>query len=128
MTELKRGDILSLTRNQSSYIGFVQKSGKYVNLVFFDNQSQSLKTLSHASPSSLTYSFLTKQDMPEQLLKAYNECFVSLKKGTLVDFDFDGATYTGIVIKGGVNVKVEVILDGKPFHSNGPAHAYRPKN
>jgi hypothetical protein len=128
MSDLKRGDIFSLNHNGLSYVGFVQKAGKYLNLVLFDNVSQSLKTLSHVSPSVLNYSLLSKRDMPDSLAKAYSDCFLNIEKGTTVEFDFDGNTYTGLVIKGGANIKVEVILDGKTFHSKGLAHSYRLKN
>ncbi len=128
MNSLKRGDIFSLNHNGLSYIGFVRKSGKYFNLVLFDDESQSLKTLSHVSPSVLKYSILSKNDMPNPLKKAYSDCFFRIKKGTVVEFDSNDNTYTGLVVKGGLKIKVEVYLDGKLFYSIGPAHAYRIKN
>lgn len=122
MTQLNRGNVFRLEHSSgNSYIGFVRGGRDLLTLVFFDHETNKLKTLTGFSANNKNVTKLTKEDMPEPLKKAYDECFISVKKGKTVTFTLDGVDYTGVVIKGGANPKVELYINGNPFYTSGPA-------
>lgn len=122
MDHLNRGNVFRLNHSSGkNYIGFVKGGRDLLTLVLFDHESNTLKTLTGFSAGNKNVTKLTKEDMPDILKKAYDECFVSIKKGSKVTFNFDGVEHTGIVVKGGANPKVEIFINGDKFYTSGPA-------
>lgn len=122
MDHLNRGNVFRLNHSSGkNYIGFVKGGRDLLTLVLFDHESNTLKTLTGFSAGNKNVTKLTKEDMPDILKKAYDECFVSIKKGSKVTFTFDGVKHAGVVVKGGANPKVEIFINGDKFYTSGPA-------
>lgn len=122
MDHLNRGNVFRLNHSSGkNYIGFVKGGRDLLTLVLFDHESNTLKTLTGFSAGNKNVTKLTKEDMPDILKKAYDECFVSIKKGSKVTFTFDGVEHAGVVVKGGANPKVEIFINGDKFYTSGPA-------
>lgn len=122
MDHLNRGNVFRLNHSSGkNYIGFVKGGRDLLTLVLFDHESNTLKTLTGFSAGNKNVTKLTKEDMPDILKKSYDECFVSIKKGSKVTFRFDGVEHAGVVVKGGANPKVEIFINGDKFYTSGPA-------
>jgi len=122
MDHLNLGNVFRLNHSSGkNYIGFVKGGRDLLTLVLFDHESNTLKTLTGFSAGNKNVTKLTKEDMPDILKKAYDECFVSIKKGSKVTFTFDGVEHAGVVVKGGANPKVEIFINGDKFYTSGPA-------
>lgn len=125
MTTLKRGDIFLLQSGQAkSYMGFVKGGRERLQCVLFDDESKKLKLVDDASSWVNKITLISKDDIPQPLLNAYIDCFSTIKKGATVEFTINDVTYTGIVVKGGTKVVVEIDVDGNKLYSKGPAHSY----
>lgn len=125
MSHLNRGDFFQLDHcDGKSYIGFVRSGRDLVTLVLLDPVSDTLKTVTGFSAGSNNFTKLAKSGMPAILKKAYDECFVSIKKGSKVSFKFEGSEYSGVVVRGGANPKVELFINGDKFYTSGPAIMY----
>lgn len=126
MTQLNRKDFFRLENTDGkSYLGFVRSGLDLVTLVLLDPENNTLKTVTGISANGNNVTKLPKPDMPAILKKAYDECFVTIKKGATVTFNFNGEDYTGVVVKGGANPKVEVTIDNKLCHTTGPAVLFK---
>lgn len=122
MRHLNRSDFFRLNHSDGQqYLGFVRSGRDLVTLVLLDPVSNTLKTVTGFSAGSNNFVKLPKADMPAILKKAYDECFVSIKKGSKVTFTFDGVEHAGVVVKGGANPKVEIFINGDKFYTSGPA-------
>lgn len=122
MSQLNRGDFFQLEHSDGKhYMGFVRSGRDLVTLVLLDPISNTLKTVTGFSAGSNNFVKLPKADMPAILKKAYDECFVSIKKGSKVTFTFDGVDHAGVVVKGGANPKVDIFINGDKFYTSGPA-------
>lgn len=122
MSHLNRKDFFRLEYSDSkSYVGFVRSGRDLVTLVLLDPESNTLKTVTGFSAGSNNFTKLSKSGMPVILKKAYDECFITIKKGSKVKFNFNDEDYTGIVLKGGANPKVEVCINDEKFYTTGPA-------
>lgn len=122
MTQLNRGDFFQLDHSDGKrYMGFVRSGRDLVTLVVLDPVSNSLKTVEGFSAGSKNFTKFPKSGMPPILKKAYDECFITVKKGSKVTFTFDGVEHTGVVVKGGSNPKVELFINDDKFYTTGPA-------
>jgi len=122
MSHLNRKDFFRIDYSDGkSYVGFVRSGRDLVTLVLLDPESNALKTVTGVSAGSNNFTKLSKSDMPAILRKAYDECFITIKKGSKVKFIFNDEEYTGIVLRGGANPKVSVSIDDKSFYTTGPA-------
>lgn len=122
MSHLNRKDFFRLEYSDGkSYVGFVRSGRDLVTLVLLDPESNTLKTVTGFSAGSNNFTKLSKSGMPVILKKAYDECFITIKKGSKVKFNFNDEDYTGIVLKGGANPKVEVCINDEKFYTTGPA-------
>lgn len=122
MSHLNRSDFFQLDHSDGKrYLGFVRGGRDLVTLVLLEPENNTLKTVTGFSAGSNNFTKLPKSGMPAILKKAYDECFVTVKKGAKVQFNFNGEDYTGIVLKGGANPKVEVCINDEKFYTTGPA-------
>jgi hypothetical protein len=122
MSHLNRKDFFRLEYSDGkSYVGFVRSGRDLVTLVLLDPESKTLKTVTGFSAGSNNFTKLSKSGMPAILKKSYDECFITIKKGSKVKFNFNNEDYTGIVLKGGANPKVEVCINDEKFYTTGPA-------
>ena len=126
MSQLNRRDFFRLDYpDGKSYLGFVRSGLDLVTLVLLDHESNTLKTVTGFSAGSNNFTKLPKKQMPDILKKAYDECFVTVPKGATVTFNFNGEDYTGIVVKGGSNPKVEVSTETEKYYTTGPAVLFK---
>lgn len=126
MTQLNRRDFFRLDNTDGkSYFGFVRSGRDLVTLILLDPDTNTLKNVIVDAGGGKNFIKLPKSDMPAILKKAYDECFVTVKKGATVTFNFNGEDYTGVVVKGGANPKVEVTIDNKLCYTSGPAVLFK---
>lgn len=128
MKALNRGDVFSFQlSNQHTVIAFVKSGRTNLSLVFHDDKTNTLKEVKSYPSEKMIAQLLSYADMPPLLQSAYDKCFTILKKGTYVSFDLDGLTHTGFVIKGGSEITVEAVINGKTVYPKGPAHLFKAK-
>lgn len=122
MIQINRKDFFRIDNTDGkSYLGFVRSGLDLVTLVLLDPETNTLKNVTGISARGNNITKLPKSDMPAILKKAYDECFVTIKKGSTVSFNFNGEDYTGVVVKGGANPKVELTIDNTLCYTTGPA-------
>lgn len=122
MSHLNRKDFFRIDYSDGqSYVGFVRSGRDLVTLVLLDPVSNTLKTVTGISAGSNNFTKLSKSGMPAILKKAYDECFITVKKDSKVKFTLNDENYTGIVLKGGANPKVVFSINDKSFYTTGPA-------